>query len=333
MGSSRRLILPGYDTAEPLTPSEHAIYSTFSVIPTYSALFGNEPTLEQLLDVVTKYAPFEWLSFTSRLQNMLSGHNAVERERIQQAMCGTCDDDTHARLVRFADERPGDSKLGLYYERQLSTLQQLAILHGTSESEEKLDDVNNRGDLPRALFMTYDLMCLGRTDRDKDSALLACAIQDAIRVDLTPLLQYAVRAFKLYQMGTTQPSARVTKYCKLFELATGVTATEYLLGGLATLVREIIQDGRKLAKGWRPVDLSGNSPSRLEGECLAAFEKVRHKDLNELRTIVRQFEGERSIVDWNLIGLSCGPICAFPGHGAFVVNHTALGARSGFITC
>ncbi|MCZ6755130.1 MAG: hypothetical protein O7E49_07445, partial [Gemmatimonadetes bacterium] len=47
--------------------------SHWVVTPAFSDLFGRSPTMDELLGIIRRYPVAEWLSYLSRIQNLLGG--------------------------------------------------------------------------------------------------------------------------------------------------------------------------------------------------------------------------------------------------------------------
>lgn len=291
-----------------------------AVIPAYKDLFGQEATLDDLIGILKKYPVAEWLSYLGRMQNILSGTNAEDTKHIHAILFGTVSRQLHNGLQEL--ERKHHGRMLLYYERQMSTLQQLAILHAPEKGTTTLDDEKGRHDLTVALLMTRDVMDADRPLGSTSETLLPAVLHDQIRMSTTPSVQYAARAFCFYELGQAQREAHVTKYLDLFQAATNVDAADCILGGLDVVAREESLSLDKVANAWYAIP-QGDNPE--EKRVLDAYKAVRMKSLAELKVLIDYWEGGRPVRDWNLIALSQAPICDLGDRGAFVLNHTALG--------
>ena len=207
----------------------------------------------------------------------------------------------------------------------MSTLQQLAVLHAPETGTTTLDSDDGRHDLSMALLMTMDLMGADRPHTSALESLLPITVQDQIRMSTTPAPEYAARASHFYELDRVERSAPVSKYLELFETATGVSAVDCILGGLAIVIREETREFDEIANCWHAVPRSHQCENPKEAEVLAAYETVRMKPLADLRALITAREGDRPIRDWNLIALSQAPVCDLGEMGAFALNHTVLG--------
>ncbi len=296
-----------------------------AVIPTHKDLYGREATLPELIERLEKYPVTEWLSFLARMQSVLAADQSAEKERMQRVLCGTASPEVHKKLKEFEKRLAGPGKLVLYYERQMSTLQQLAVLHAPETGTTKLDTNDGRHNLSIALLMTMDLMGAGRPSASDLESMLPVVIQDQIRMSATPAPEYAARAYYFYELDKDEPSAVVSSYLELFEIATGVGAVDCILGGLVIAIHETTRVFGDIAKGWHTVPRSHKCRSPEEAHVLAAYEAVRMKPFADLRDLITAREGGRPIRDWNLIAVSQAPICDLGTTGAFALNETVLG--------
>lgn len=295
--------------------------SQLGITPTHKDLFGREATLPDLIDLLKKYPVTEWLSFLARMQNMLASDKVVEMERMQRVLCGTVSRAVRQKLKEFEQRLSSGQKMGLCYERQMSTLQQLAVLHAPEIRTATLDNEEGRHDLSMALLMTMDIMVADRPS----SSTIESLIQDQIRMSTTPAPMYAARAFHFYELDQNQRSQDVSKYLELFKTATGVSAVDCILGGLDIIVREETRPLDKITNAWHTVPRLNEHENQKEAQILAAYKAVRMKPLSDLRVLIREREKNRPVRDWNLVALSQAPICDLNDMGAFVLNHTALG--------
>jgi hypothetical protein len=302
--------------------------SQLCTVPTHKDLFGREAIFSDLIILLKKYPVTEWLSFLSRMQNILAADKFERTERIQRVICGTMGPTVRKKLEEsgFLDQKHNRiTKSRLYYERQMSTLQQLAVLHAPEIGTSKIETNKGRDDLSTALLMTMDIMSADRPLSSTIESLLAIAIQDQIRMSTTPAPMYAARALHFYELDQDQQSKEVSDYLELFEKATGVSAVNFILGGLDIIAWEETRSLDEIAKAWHTVPRLNEHENPKEAEILSAYKAVRMKTLSDLRVLIREREKDRPVRDWNLVALSQAPICDLGDMGAFVLNHTALG--------
>lgn len=291
------------------------------VFPSHKALFGREATLPEVVEILERYPVTEWLSYLSRIQTMLAGDRLNDPECIARVLGGTASPDVNEKFLDFHKKTKG--RTALYYEWQLSTLQQLAILHAPEphESSAVLDSNSGRRDLSMALLLTMDLLGANQGE------LLPALIQWQTRMSTTPPIELAARAVDFYELDSdsTSRSTEVRAYLELFNRSTGVDAEEFLVGGVMALVCEEDRSFDDQAMAWHSLPHPTVCESHLQARAIAAYTKVRMRSLSDLRELVRQHEGCRNVRDWNLIALSRAPVCDLGDMGAFVLSHTALG--------
>ena len=203
----------------------------------------------------------------------------------------------------------------------MSTLQQLAVLYAPETGASKLESSDGRDDLSIALLMTMDIMVADRPT----SSSIESLIQDQIRMCTTPAWLYATRAFHFYELNKAVQSPEVSEYLRLFEVASGVSALDCILGGLAIVLHEENLSLDEIANAWHTIPRSHQCQNPKEARVLAAYHEVRMKSLVDLRALIAAREDGRPVRDWNLIALSQAPICDLGSTGAFVLNHTVLG--------
>ncbi|MGD2109891.1 MAG: hypothetical protein PVI86_10920, partial [Phycisphaerae bacterium] len=296
-----------------------------AVIPRYRDLFRRTPSERDLLRTVRRYPVGEWLSFLSRFQTMLGPDRSADPQYMGAVLHGAMSQDIRDRLLAFEKKARRGVTLRLFYERQLATLQQYAILHAPETGNGTFNTERGRHDLGRALLITWDLMGAGRREKGALSTLLATVIHDQMRMCLFSGGQYAARAWYFYELMKKNRSKEVRQYLNLFRQATGVNARDAIMGGLCEVIREDTRDPKDIAQGWLAVPAPAVCQNPLEARVLRASAKVRQHGVAEIRTFIRQLEGSRRIRDWNLIALSKSPIADLGQQRAFVLNQTALG--------
>lgn len=308
-----------------VTGDVRQFHRQLGVIPTHKDLFGREATLPELGDLLKKYPVKEWLSFLARMQNMLAADRLGQTENMQRVLCGTTSPAIHEKLKEFEKRVGGRAKFGLYYERQMSTLQQLAVLHAPESGDATFNSDNGRHDLSMALLMTMDIMGSGHPSSASLESLLPINIQFQIRMFTTSVPEYAARALHFYELDRECPCVDVSAYLELFEIATGVNAVDCIMGGLDIVIREEVREFDEIANAWHATLRPHQCENPKEGRVIAVYEAVRMRNLAELRELIAEREGSSPVRDWNLIALSQAPLCDLGDMGVFPLNHTVLG--------
>jgi hypothetical protein len=324
------LILSQEDKTDVAQPGDFALnvnrlLKSTCVLPSFFNLFERRARFADLEPILQRYPLQEWLSFLSRLQVILSGKRSGEDEYLRKAFFGVLSQDLRDRIVQFSEKHQLGSRIRLFYERQLSTLQQLVIMYAPLESGGTFDAETGRHDLGLALLMTIDLMDHDRRQNDRHDEVLACLIQDQIRMATTPPSHYAGRALHFYEIQAERRSSIVEEYLGLFEQATGVSAVDYMLGGFRDLIWEENRDPEEIAAGWAPIGLGHSYENEQERQIVAASVAVRQQKLDDVRQWIRRLEGSRPVRDWNLIALYKYPLIDLDPQPVFLVNLTALG--------
>jgi hypothetical protein len=301
-------------------------------IPTYRDCFGREAVLQDVIALIEMYPLSEWLSFLSRIQSILASYKMDEVEKTHRLISGTVGPTVLQRLqsAGFLRHKGMLTEQAIYYEWQVSTLQQLAIRHAPETGTAKLETDDGRDALSMALLMTMDLMVADRST----SGATEPFIHDQIRTRMAPWWMYAARAFYFYELDRRERSDPLSTYLGLFEKANvdaRVSAADCIWGGLAILLHEDGRSPDEIADAWCPLVHLDERETPEEAGVLAAYKTVRMGSLAQLRALISEREwdkeqgGMRPIRDWNLIALSQSPICDLGQMGAFVLNHTAVG--------
>jgi hypothetical protein len=292
-------------------------------VPTYSNIFGSKPTLDELVSIIRQVPLFEWQSFLSRMQSIL-GKDVFTNKDNHLAIFNGCFSGRLKRLIMdFNNKETPSESLYICYERQLSTLQQLAFLHASDEGCGSFDDEKGRDKLGIALLMILDLMDVNIEDSGQD-AIIAALIQQQIRMAQTPWWIYFTRAMLFYETDKKDSNNELKNYLSLFRTATDVDPIDHIMGGLLIAGQEIIRSNEQ-ASGWKTVLLSEQIGNPEQKRLLNAFEKIRCATPSEIKESIFDIEGNLSVSDWNLISLSRFPLVKFPQKGAFIINLTSLG--------
>lgn len=304
--------------AIPPSVSQH-LASFMRVVPRYRDLFGKPATRNQLMAIVRSYPVFAWLSFLSRLQTLLGPPHQTDIERHRAAFAGLIGPEVRKRLVDFEKRHLPHGSCLTFAEPQIATLQQLAILYAPESSDSNFVSPDDFDELATALLITWELMEVNPSPKHRDKVTGALA-QAVLRnsFEWTPSL--ASRAYHAYGIGEAHVSEAVGELGRLFETATGVLLSDYILGGLTLLIFEESQSPEGMAAGWTPRAPAAPKQDPLIGEPVEAFCSVRCATLGHLRAEVRKHDGERPIHEFSLIALSRYPLIEFAGHGRFILS-------------
>ena len=296
------------------------------IIPTYSDIFGCKPTLNELINIIKQTPVFEWQSFLSRMQSIVGGDQFQNKNNHQAVFHGNFSKELKKSILDFVNKKPRSEGLYICYERQLSTLQQLAFLYAPDDGFGSFDDEKGRDKLGIALLMVLDLMAANVAGADNDS-IVAALIQEQIRMAQTPYWVYFARAVMFYELDVDvhHHSHCIKEYLSLFQKAVGVDPFDHMMGGLVIAAHEITRSIEQQASAWKSVSLSEQLENPNEKRIVRAFEKIRCATLWEMRRSILRREKDVSVSDYNLISLYRFPLVTFPPKGTFVINLTSLG--------
>jgi hypothetical protein len=214
------------------------LLSHWAVIPSYSSVFQHKPRTRDLLRIVKKYPVVEWVSYLSRLQTMLAANRMEQGEWMKKAFAGVVGPSVQRALIEFAKNLPKKCTAKLFYERQLSTLQQFVVVHAPEVGSRTFEHLDQRDDLGKALLMTHDIMNARRHRPKSPQTLLAHMVQDQIRMSPYPHAVYAGRDMQLYELNKRIPSHDTRTYLDLFATATGCRSRDFIFGGLNHRARQ-----------------------------------------------------------------------------------------------
>ena len=113
-------------------------------IPTYSDIFGHKPTINKLINVIKQVPVFEWQSFISRIQSVIAGDQFQNQSSQKAVFDGNFSKELKKSILEFVNKNTRSEGFYICYERQLSTLQQLAFLHAPDECCGSMDDEKGR---------------------------------------------------------------------------------------------------------------------------------------------------------------------------------------------
>lgn len=295
------------------------------VVPGYEEIHGRTATLDDLKAIIRKYSAFEWLSFLARIQSVLSADRIHDVELQRHVFHGVFSKRLQAAIAAWATERDVVASSAPCYERQLSTLQQLVILHAPETSDSMINGEAGFDNLGSAILMTLDLMSPNVVDSSRRDDVIANLIQAQVRMSTTPLRRYAARAVAFYALDSEVPNTAIVNYLRLFELSTGVSGRDYVMGGLLYAILEWARSPNEHATNWQACQQIDPFEQGLLHRCTSAFSQVRSGSLEQIRAEIIRLETDPNVGDWHLIGLYKFPLIRFPPKGMFVANLDSLG--------
>lgn len=293
-----------------------------SVIPGYRELFEAEANLERLVAILKLYPVSEWLSFLARIQLLIAPPYADEVERHKQAFFGTVGPRLQKAFAAYAQRVGQKTRLYPFLESQLTTLQQLSILHSPEGNSSKLEKPGDFDHLYEALAMTWDLMHPIASPKTADETF-AIMIQDYIRRMHGSLDRLGTRAFWVYQLGEETPSTSVNQLADLFQKATGLSMKDYLAGGLSLAMKEFVRSPDEIAGAWSSTLRPEKCPNADEAACLDAFHRIRCGTISEVRAAINRWDDSKSVESFSLIGVRSYPLIELDGGHRFLVNAPA----------
>lgn len=309
------------------TSREAAKYlkGTGVVAPTFLEVYGRVPAEDELRAIVHKYSAIEWLSFLSRLQTVFADER-VDDVGCQEAVLRCALSAKFRRAFeQFRKFSVGKGvRVGLFFERQLATLQQYALMHANCNGLGSLGSEEGRDDLATALLMTLDLMS-PPADGEAPADNLAIRIQSQIRMSLLCSSVYIGRSLDFYQLDNPSPSRELQNYLGLFRDLTGHSAEDFVFGGLTVAIVEESHFHNGHFGEWHAVPNPTKVPKEEQARCVSAFYQTRCGELDEIRAVAQQRDGSRRVSDWNLIAMSTAPVIKLDELGYFVLNLTAVG--------
>jgi len=304
----------------PRSPDKaHAFIDAALVIPGYANLYGKSATFDGLLRVLRLFSAADWLSYLSRLQTALAPPRQYSADAIAQTYKGVVGPRTAAALQAFQQRSPKGMRLGLFVERQISTLQQLVIQHAPETADRGFGKPGELDALCDALLITWDLMCPNRDSRKKQE-VFASLLQDVARTEGESPERLATRAFHFYQFHRRDPSGPALKLRELFQAATGVSILDYLLGGLVVTVHERKKSPDELAERWEALPAPGERANPTEGRLVETFYRVRSRTLAQIREAIDKWDDKREIAEYSLIGVAKHPVVELHDVGRFTLN-------------
>lgn len=293
------------------------------VVPGYAELFGRSATFDDLLAIIRRYPVREWLSFLSRIQLLIAPPYHTDVKRHIAVFKGVVGHDVKDRLVAFERNCAPGTLLLTFIESQVSTLQQLVILHAPVRKGSTFCGSDDFDDLCRALLITWDLMHRNRNPEDVEAAFEAI-LQDMTRTSIESSQTLLARAYFVYQLHSSNPSSAARTLSGLFDRITGVNIRDYIFGGFSVLAKEIAQGIVDIKQGFATTVEPTACPNPKEAECLQAFHSIRCAPLATVRKEIERFDPGKETSDLSLIALSKYPIVEVGGLGRLVCNVTAL---------
>ncbi|MEZ4752952.1 MAG: hypothetical protein R3A13_01415 [Bdellovibrionota bacterium] len=290
----------------------------------YSHLYGATSNLSDLVELIKKYPLYQWLNFLSRIQLVISGEKFKEVESQKEVFERIFSNKAKQNVVEWVNKNPEAAKAGIMFtERQVTVLQELAILHAPEVLDKKAFEGEEDFDvLSKALLIVNDLIY---DDEDaQEQNLIAALIHTQATTHVLPLARSFSRAVKFYQLDEVEKSSVLMQYRALFKEATGYEIDEYVLGGMCYAMHEEQRTHEDICNGWYALQKPDKCNNRSEKIIRKAFYSLKTGLISDIRKAVQSLEGDNPR-EFNLIAVSKYPIVELENGSAYVLNSSSLG--------
>lgn len=305
--------------------AEDILKQSGKILLSYSDLFEESRTEDDLICLLKQYPLEQWLNFLSRIQLTIVGDKASDIESQRTVVKRIFPQRFCDALTRWCKEHPKIAESAVVAsERQTSILQELAIVHAPEELQgrafEKEEDF---AVLTEALLAVSGLMN-EYEDKEFDDIIGVTAHMQANYKNFPSWKAYP-RALKFYEIEEEHKSDSVLKYGACFSNASGCEIDDFVLGGICFAMQEEPRSSDEILSGWHAVRTPELCVNDLERQAVSAFSVSRVGTVAEIRKAVLQFERNLKLRDFNLIPLARYPVVRFEDGRTFVLNISALG--------
>lgn len=295
----------------------------------YKCLYGAEPTVAQLLEIVRSYAQIDWLIHLCRFATLvMDGRDSPGTDQQEFILQKVFTESIQQRIERF--RRAEDVRFAVMLsDWQVSVLTEIVVAYAP-ESDGLSEELNeaDRERICNALLMIPDLG-VDEVRATQDVEYLRGHIASAFSRSRRELgFVNAARAYWMYCLEPGSPRAKEAfdKFSSFFSEAAGVSHQDYMYGGLRLLMDECRRSIDEIAGGWRPVPEPEAIDSASQRRQLEAYYGLRKGTVSELRADVNKWERlEGDVEAFTLIPIRRYPILDLGKTGCFISSASSLG--------
>lgn len=304
--------------------TDSVLRQSMKILLGYSDLFGKTCSLDELIGLLKQYPLEQWLNFLSRIQITIAGDRFGDMEAQRNVVKGMFSALVCESLTRWCDENKDRAKNAFVVsERQVSVLQELAIIHAPENLEGKaFEQDQDFSVLTDALLIVTDFLHNSSPVGPND--LIAITAHTQVVLNDTPSWRSFPRAIQFYQIGKDTKSPEVIEYDELFTEASGRSIQDYVMGGICCGMQDEMRTNEEICSGWYAIRQPCNCKNPLEAEVVEAFLSLRAGTVEQIRAEILVQEADLIPRDFNLIALSRFPVVQLNNGSYFILNLSAL---------
>ncbi len=320
--------------------------SMIAICPSYRALEGTIPTLDDLIERLERFSCEDWLCQLGRLATLLAEHRIHDKEYAGAFWNWFVPPSRRGAMESFFRKNQQEGiEVVPFPPRAVGILAELAILYAPPTApkvmEFKEGEDSDEKTVFEAFLILWDLIGKGVNPSAGEESRTQNAADMATRVQQSQILSFteAARALRLYLRPSKAVKAQTQDLAGAFEKSTGVSLVQYLMGGFTLFVHERSRTISGLAENWEGIL---NSPKNFKFpgcpdaplkacEAIADYCRVRRGTLSEIRSAIEKYE-PRCVSDpkhmdpsgFNLIALEKYPLVDLGTRGTHCLYYQGL---------
>lgn len=286
------------------------------IVLTYEEFYGERPTLDALIAILTKFSADDWLCQLARLSVLLGGENSRRPKWANAFLANFTPPDKVAKInAWFTKHQNRGITATVPSERDIGALIELAILHAPSAAARRMEFPVDSNYVFDALLMVTSLaqpQLEGILDAKEIASIFASMWVRSLCPDPFAL---ASHAYHLFEILKSPKSARATEWASIFEMATGQELDEYFAGGVSIIVQLLSQSPQDIVSCWTSIydpkhlDKTPSIKKPVEAYC-----SLRASSLTDLRRSIEEEEKNKNDIGaYNLIALKRSPLVEYGG--------------------
>ncbi len=231
---------------------------------------------------------------------------------------------TIAAFANYEQQHPGFTVLTCS-NHQIEVLQEFVLLNAPVEDAESLEADSGRRDLWRAITMVQSLIN-PKAPGQTTELLLEYVTRDHANGPTEHPFFVATRGFEIYQLNIGPKTRDAQWIADQFSALSEVQYSEYLLGGIVTLLCDKNQGPDSHSQGWYPILRPNDCNNPREAACRSAFYGMRCTTVAVLKECTASYEkSPDDLASYSLIPIRKYPIIDFSERGIFINNYDNLG--------
>jgi hypothetical protein len=284
------------------------------VVLTYEDFYGEMPTLDALIAILTKFSADDWLCQLARLSVLLGGENSRRPQWANAFLVNFTPPDKVGEInAWFAKHQSQGITATVPSERDIGILIELAILHAPPSAARRMEFPADSKVVFDALLMVTSLSQprLDGVSASKEIASICATMW--VRSLCPDPVALASHGYHLFEVLKSQRSAKAAEWASIFKMATGQTIDDYFAGGVSIIAQLLSQSPQDIGSCWTSIyDPKHLVKTSSIKKPLEAYCCLRASSLMELKRSIDEEETNKTDIGaYNLIALKRSPLVEY----------------------